>query len=65
MWGLIVQDFPWIIVHPALNLLVTDLRDRLASWDEPSDIMNFLSLAAKTMNKTVQNLWLRVCLLEG
>lgn len=25
---------------------------------EPSDIMNFLSLAEKTMSKTVQNLWL-------
>ena len=25
---------------------------------EPSDIMNFLSLADKTMSKTVQNLWL-------
>ena len=40
MWGHIVQDFPWIIVHPsldALNLAVTDVADWSAFRDETSD----------------------------
>lgn len=40
MRRLIVQDLPWIIVHPALNALnlsVADLGDWLPFWDEPAD----------------------------
>ncbi len=37
---LIVQDFPWIVIHPSLdplNLAVADFRDRLTFRDEPAD----------------------------
>ena len=43
MWGLVIQDFPRIIIHPsldALNLSFTDFTDVFSLWNEaPNELV--------------------------